>query len=68
MIMLSIIQICDNGLNVLFTKYECKIFDDGGDCICVGIRTADNCYGITLSINIGPKWAKWTKVDRSGPK
>ena len=25
--LLSISQICDNGLNVLFTKYECKILD-----------------------------------------
>ena len=56
--MLSISQICDNGLNVLFTKYECEILDDRGDCICVGIRIADNCYDITPSINIGPKWAE----------
>ena len=33
------------------TKYECEILDDGGDCICVGVRTADNCYSITPSIN-----------------
>ena len=56
--MLSISQICDNGLNVLFIKYEYEIVDDGGDCKCVGIRTANNCYGITPSINIGPKWAE----------
>ena len=49
--LMSISQICDNGLNVLFTKYEGEILDDRGDCICVGIRTADNCYGITPSIN-----------------
>ena len=35
----------------LFTKDECEILDDGGDYICVGIRTVDNCYGITPSIN-----------------
>ena len=35
--LLSINQICDNGLNVLFTEYECEILDDEGDCICVGI-------------------------------
>ena len=56
--MLSINQIYDNGLNVFFTKSEYKILDDGGDCECVGIRTGNNCYGITPSINIGPKWAK----------
>ena len=48
--LLSISQICDNGLNVLFTKYECEILDGGGDCMCIGVRTADNCYGITPSI------------------
>ena len=49
--LLSISQVCDNGLNVLFTKYEWEILDDGGDYICVKIRTTDNCYGITPSIN-----------------
>ena len=49
--LLSISQICDNGLNVLFTKYECEIFDGGGDCMCLGIRTTDNCYGLTPSIS-----------------
>ena len=36
-------QICDNGLNVLFTKYECEILDEGGDYMCIGVRTVDNC-------------------------
>ena len=40
--LLSISEICDNGLNILFTKYECEILDGGGDYICVGVRTADN--------------------------
>ena len=48
--LLSINQICDNGLNFLFIKYECEILVGGGDCICIGVRTADNCYGITPSI------------------
>ena len=47
--LLSISQICDNGLNVLFTKYECEILDGGGNCMCVG--TSDNCYGLTQSIS-----------------
>ena len=49
--LLSISQICDNGLKVLFTKYECEILDGGGDCMCVGVRTTDNCYGLTPSIS-----------------
>ena len=35
--LLNISQICDNGLNVLFIKYECVILDGGGDCMCVGV-------------------------------
>ena len=49
--LLSISQICDNDLNVLFTKYECEILDGGGDYMCIGVRTVDNCYGITPSIS-----------------
>ena len=49
--LLSISQICDSGLNVLFTKYECEILDGGGDCMCVGVKTADNCYGLIPSIS-----------------
>ena len=49
--LLSISQICDNGLNVLFTKYECEILDGGGNYMCVGVKTADNCYGLTPSIS-----------------
>ena len=41
--LLSISQICDNGLNVLFTKYEYEILDGGGDCMCIGVRSTDNC-------------------------
>ena len=41
--LLSISLICDNGLNVLFTKYECEILDGGGDCMCIGVRSTDNC-------------------------
>ena len=32
--LLNINQICDNRLNVLFTKYECEILEGGGD-VCV---------------------------------
>ena len=38
-------------MNVLFTKYECEILDGGGDCMCVCVRIADNCYGLTPSIS-----------------
>lgn len=61
--LLSISQICDNGLNVLFTKYGCEILDEGGDCMCVGVRTADNCYSITPSVNNKCFSAKINQVD-----
>ena len=61
--LLSISQICDNGLNVLFTKYECEILDGGGDYMCVGVRTANNCYGLTPSISNKCFSAKIDQVD-----
>ena len=61
--LLSISQICDNGLNVLFTKGECEILDEGGDCICVGASTVDNCYGITPRINHKCYSVKISQVD-----
>ena len=61
--LLSINQICDNGLNVLFTKYECEILDGGDDCMCVGVRTADNYYGLTPSISNKCFSAKIDQVD-----
>ena len=61
--LLSISQICDAGLNVLFTKYECEILDGGGDCMCIGIRTVDNYYGITPSISNKCYSVKINQVD-----
>ena len=61
--LLSISQICDNGLNVLFTKHECELFDGGGDCMCVGVQTVDNYYGLTPSINNKCFSAKIDQVD-----
>ena len=61
--LLSISQICDNGLNVLFTKYEFEILDEGGGCMCIGVRTVDNCYGITPSISNKCFSAKINQVD-----
>ena len=61
--LLSISQICDNGLNVLFTNNECEILDGGGDCMCVGIRATNNCYGLTPSISNKCFSAKIDQVD-----
>lgn len=48
--LLSISQICDNRLNVIFMTSKCEIQDEGGECIFERIRTFDNCYGITPSV------------------
>ena len=61
--LLSISKICDNALNILFTKYECEILDGGGDCMCVGVRTANNCYGLTPSTSNKCFSAKIDQVD-----
>ena len=61
--LLSISQICDNGPNVLFTKYECDKLDGGGECMCIGARTTDNCYDITPSISNKCFSAKINQVD-----
>ena len=29
-------------------KNKCEILNDVGECILQGIRTSDNCYGITV--------------------
>ena len=50
-------------MNVLFTKYECKILDGEGDCMCVGVRIVDNCYGLTPSITNKCFSAKINQVD-----
>ena len=61
--LLSISQICNNGLNVLFTKYKYEILDGGGDYMCVSVRTADNCYGLTPNISNKCFSAKIDQVD-----
>ena len=47
----------------MFIEYECEILDGGGDCICFGIRIADNCYGITPSISHKSYGVKINQVD-----
>ncbi|KAI5444798.1 hypothetical protein KIW84_013178 [Lathyrus oleraceus] len=42
--LISISQLCDQGLNVNFTKTECQILDIKSEVIMRGIRTKDNCY------------------------
>jgi hypothetical protein len=42
--LISISQLCDQGLNVNFTKTECLIFNKDSEVIMKGIGIKDNCY------------------------
>ncbi|KAI5407268.1 hypothetical protein KIW84_053503 [Lathyrus oleraceus] len=42
--LISISQLCDQGLNVNFTKTECLIFNKNNEVIMKGIKSKDNCY------------------------
>jgi hypothetical protein len=42
--LISINQLCDQGLKVNFTETECLVVDDGGIVLMKGARSKDNCY------------------------
>jgi hypothetical protein len=42
--LISIIQLCDQGLKVNFTKAESLVTDEKGNVIMRGVRSKDNCY------------------------
>jgi len=42
--LISISQLCDDGLSVVFTQTECKAFDKHGFVKMEGHRAANNCY------------------------
>ncbi|XP_075499862.1 uncharacterized protein LOC142538427 [Primulina tabacum] len=42
--LISISQLCDDGLYVKFDKDNCEVFDNTDTCILTGTRSADNCY------------------------
>jgi hypothetical protein len=42
--LISISQLCDQGLKVNFTKFECLVTDDIGEVLMKGTRSKDNCY------------------------
>ncbi|KAG7584165.1 GAG-pre-integrase domain [Arabidopsis suecica] len=42
--LISVSQLCDEGLEVTFTKVDCKAFDEAGDIVLGGKRTGNNCY------------------------
>ncbi|XP_073049518.1 uncharacterized protein [Primulina eburnea] len=42
--LISISQLCDDGLHFKFDKDICEVFDNANTCILTGTRSADNCY------------------------
>jgi len=42
--LISISQLCDQGLKVNFSKPKCQIVDEKGEVIMKGTRSKDNCY------------------------
>ncbi|XP_010474131.1 PREDICTED: uncharacterized protein LOC104753599 [Camelina sativa] len=42
--LISISQLCDEGLSVLFTKVDCKALDESGNVKLYGVRSGNNCY------------------------
>ncbi|XP_010412595.1 PREDICTED: uncharacterized protein LOC104698916 [Camelina sativa] len=42
--LISISQLCDEGLTVMFTKIDCKAVDESGSVKLYGVRSGNNCY------------------------
>jgi hypothetical protein len=52
--LISINQLCDQGLKVNFTETECLVVDDGGKVLMKGARSKDNCYLWIPQDNVSP--------------
>ena len=50
--LMSISQLCDQKLNVKFTKNSCKVLNKSGKVVLEGSRSSDNCYQLIQSINM----------------
>jgi len=42
--LISVSQLCDEVLEVTFTRTDCKAFNVTGDIVLGGKRTGNNCY------------------------
>ncbi|XP_024014220.1 uncharacterized protein LOC112088173 [Eutrema salsugineum] len=42
--LISVSQLCDEGLKVIFTRVDCKAVDENGNIVLLGIRSGNNCY------------------------
>ena len=48
--LISISQLCDDNLMVLFSKNSCVVFDSGHRYIMTGTRSKDNCYMVDTQV------------------
>ncbi|XP_056859992.1 uncharacterized protein LOC130508478 [Raphanus sativus] len=42
--LISVSQLCDEGLEVIFNKIECRAVDEKGNIVLQGVRSGNNCY------------------------
>ncbi|XP_013713550.2 uncharacterized protein LOC106417262 [Brassica napus] len=42
--LISVSQLCDEGLQVIFDRKECRAVNDRGDLVLCGYRSGNNCY------------------------
>ena len=42
--LISIGQLCDDALKVIFTKIECQAIDENGNTVLYGVHSGNNCY------------------------
>lgn len=42
--LISVSQLCDEGLEVIFNSKECRAVDEKGSIVLYGIRSGNNCY------------------------
>ena len=45
--LISISQLCENKLNVQFSKNMCKMFDLNGNFVMIFLKTCGNCYVVS---------------------
>jgi hypothetical protein len=61
--LISISQLCDQGLKVNFTKFECLVTNDAGEVLMKGARSKDNCYLWVPQENGNPSTCLSSKED-----
>ncbi|XP_024010234.1 uncharacterized protein LOC112085266 [Eutrema salsugineum] len=42
--LISVSQLCDEGLKVIFTRFDRKAVDENGNTVLFGVRSGNNCY------------------------